>query len=88
MKGKEDQRKKGFKPPIFKKNTQANKQGHSTQNEHKTAYSFGKRPRQQPVKCWGCEGNPLYREFPHKGEIMRNFHNIQVVEKMEDMGGK
>jgi hypothetical protein len=45
MKGKNDQRKKGFKPPFFKNNSQANQQGKSTQNEHKTAYSFGKIPR-------------------------------------------
>jgi hypothetical protein len=45
MKGKKDQRKKGFKPPFFKKNSQENQQGHSTQNEHKMVDSFGKRPR-------------------------------------------
>jgi hypothetical protein len=27
MKGKKDHRKKGFKPPVFKKNSQANQQG-------------------------------------------------------------
>jgi hypothetical protein len=44
-------------------------------------------PRKQPVQCWGCEGNHLYRDFPHKGEIMRTVHNIQEVETIEDMGG-
>jgi hypothetical protein len=29
----------------------------------------------------------LYKDFPHKGERMRIFHNIQEVETMEDMGG-
>ena len=29
----------------------------------------------------------MYRDYPHKGEIMRTFQNIQEVEKMEDMGG-
>jgi hypothetical protein len=48
---------------------------------------FGKRPRKQYVQCWGCEGNHLYRDFPHKGERMRTFHNIQEDETVEDMGG-
>jgi hypothetical protein len=45
MKGKKEKRKKGFKPPFFKNNSQANQQGQSTQNEHKTIDSFGKRLR-------------------------------------------
>jgi hypothetical protein len=49
--------------------------------------SFGKRPRQQPVQCWECEGNHLYRDFHHKGERMRTIDNIQAVETMEYMGG-
>jgi hypothetical protein len=32
------------------------------------------------MQCWGCEGNHLYRDFPHKGEIMRTIHNIQKAE--------
>ena len=65
MKGKKEQRQKGFKPPFFKNNSQAHQQGHSTQNEHKTIDSLGKMPRQQPLKFWGCEGNHLYGDFPH-----------------------
>ena len=44
MKGKKEQRHKGFKPPFSRNNSQANQQGQSTQNEHKTTYSFGKIP--------------------------------------------
>jgi hypothetical protein len=40
MKGKKDQRKKGFKPPFFKNNSQENQQGQSIQNEQKNADSF------------------------------------------------
>jgi hypothetical protein len=87
MKGKKDQRKKGFKLPFFRNNSQANQQGQATQNEEKNAYSFGKRSRQQPIICWGCEGNNLYRDCPHKGEIMKTFHNIQGAEIVEYMGG-
>jgi hypothetical protein len=87
MKGKKDERKFFCKPPFFKNNSQANQQGRSTQNENKTADSFGKRPRYKLVQCWGCEGNHLYRYYPHKGEIMKTFHNIQEVETIEDKGG-
>ena len=87
MKGETNQRKKGFKTPFFINKSQANKQGHATQNEQNNADSFGKSPRQQPVQCWGCEGNHLYRDFPHKGERMRIIHNIQKAKTVEDMGG-
>jgi hypothetical protein len=83
IKGKREQRKKGFKPPFFKNISQADQQGKSTQNEHKTRYLFAKRPRQQLVQCWGCEGNHLYKDFPHKGERMKIVHNIQEVEIVE-----
>jgi hypothetical protein len=38
------------------------------------------------MQFWGCEGNHLYRVFPHKGERMRIVHNIQEDETLEDMG--
>jgi hypothetical protein len=85
MKCKKDQRKKGFKPPLFRNNSQTNQQAQVAQNEHKTTNSFGKRPRQQHVQCWRCEGNHLYRDCPHKGEITRTFHNIQEDETGEYM---
>jgi hypothetical protein len=87
MKGGKDQRKKYFKPPFFKNNTQENQQGQSTQNEHNIVDSFGKRPRKHHVQCLGCEGNHLYRDCTHKGEIMRTLYNIQeakIVEYMEE----
>jgi hypothetical protein len=49
--------------------------------------SFGKRPEKQPIKCWGCEINHLYRDWPHKRERMRIVDNIQYVEIVEYMGG-
>jgi hypothetical protein len=45
-----------------------------------------KRTRKQPVQCWGCERNHVYRDYA-KGERMSIFHNIQEIETMEDMGG-
>jgi hypothetical protein len=41
----------------------------------------------QHVQCFGCEGNHLYRDYPHNGERKRIFHNIQYVKTMEEMGG-
>jgi hypothetical protein len=87
MKGKNDQRKKGFKPPFFRNKSQANNQDHSIQNDKGNADSFGKRPRQQPAQCQGCEGKHLFRDFPYKGERMRTVHNIQGDEIVEYMGG-
>jgi len=49
--------------------------------------SFGKRSRQQPIKCWGREGGYMYKDFPCKGERLRIVHNIQKVDTMEYMGG-
>jgi hypothetical protein len=48
--------------------------------------TMGKRPRQQPMKCWGCEGDHMYRYFPHRGEKVRIVHNVQQDDTVEDMG--
>jgi hypothetical protein len=32
--------------------------------------SLGKRPRQQPIKCWGCEGDHMYKDCPRRGDKM------------------
>jgi hypothetical protein len=48
--------------------------------------SLGKRPRQQPIKCWGCEGDHMYKDFPHTRDRMRTMHNIQEVDTVDDMG--
>jgi hypothetical protein len=77
MKEKKDQRQKGFKPPFFRNNSQASQQDQESQNDQNNADSVGKMPRKQHVQCWGCGGNHLYRDFPHKGERMRNVQNIQ-----------
>jgi hypothetical protein len=87
LKRKRDQRHKGIKPLILNNNSQAKEQGQSTQNEHKTTDSFGKRLRQHPVQCWGSEVNHLYRDYPHKCEKMRILHNIQEAKTIEYMRG-
>jgi hypothetical protein len=87
MKWKRDQRKKGFKPPFFRNNSEANQEGQESQNDQNNANSFGKIPRKQPVQCWGCGGNHLSKDDPHKEERARTFHKIQENRKMGDMGG-
>jgi hypothetical protein len=85
-KGKGTKGKNVSKPPFFRNNSQENQQGQSSKNQHNNADSFVRRPRKKPIQCWGCEGNQLYKDFPHKGERMRIFHNIQDDKKVEDMG--
>jgi hypothetical protein len=46
---------------------------------------LGKGPKL--VKCWGCEGNHLHRDYPYKGERMRTFHKIQEAKTVEYMEG-
>jgi hypothetical protein len=44
------------------------------------------RPRQPPIQCWGCKGDHMFRDCPHRGEKGRTIHNVQQDETMEDMG--
>jgi hypothetical protein len=81
-----DKRKTRFKPALIKNISQAYNQGKPTQYEAKIIYSFGKRPRKHPIKCWGCKGYHMYKDCPHQGDRMRTMHNIKKEDKMEDMG--
>jgi hypothetical protein len=45
----------------------------------------GQIPRQPPIQCWGCKGDHMYKYFPHKGDKVRIFHNVQQAKTMEDM---
>jgi hypothetical protein len=45
----------------------------------------GQRPRHTPIQCWGCKGDHKYIDFPHKGDKVRFFHNVQQAEIVEDM---
>jgi hypothetical protein len=67
-------------------NSQAYQQGQQAQDEPRMTDPLGKRPRQQPIKCSGCEGDHVYKDCPHKGDRMRNVHNIQEAATVEDMG--
>jgi hypothetical protein len=45
-----------------------------------------KRPRKNLIKCWGCEGDNMYRYFPHREERVKTSHNVQQDNIIEDMG--
>jgi hypothetical protein len=77
-----EQRKKGFILPFLKNNSQ----GKPTQNEPIMTETLGKLLRKQPIKCWGSEGDHMYRDFPQRGEGVNIVHNVQQVDKFEDMG--
>ena len=75
-------RKKGTKPPFFKNNPQ----GRPTSREPKMIKTGGQRPRKPLIQCWGCKGDHMFRDCPHRGEKVRIVHNVQHAETMEDMG--
>jgi hypothetical protein len=40
------------------------------------------------MECWGCKGNPRYRDCPHRKDKARTVHTVQQAETMEDMGSR
>jgi hypothetical protein len=77
-----EQRKKGTKPPFFRNNSQ----GQLASKEPRMTETLGQRPRKPPIQCWGCGGDHMYRDFPHRGEKVRIVHNVQQDDTVEDMG--
>jgi hypothetical protein len=45
-----------------------------------------KRTRQPPIQCWGCEGDHMYRDCPHRGEKVSIIHNVQQDDTVEGVG--
>jgi hypothetical protein len=82
MKSKVEQRKKGAKPPFFR-NTM---QGQPTPKEPKMMETMGKKPRQQPIQCWGCSRDHMYTDCPQRGEKPRTAHNVKQDVIVEGMG--
>jgi hypothetical protein len=79
---KMDRRNKGTNPPFFRNNPR----GQPTSREPKMIETGGQRPRQPPIQCWGCKGDHMFRDCPHRGEKVRIVHNVQKAETVEDMG--
>ena len=48
--------------------------------------SLGKRTRQQPIKCLGCEGDNIYKDCLDTRDMMKTMKKIQDVDAMDDMG--
>jgi hypothetical protein len=82
MKSKVEQRKKGTEPPFFRNTAQ----GQPTSKEPIMIEEMETRPRQQPMKCWGCNENHMFRDFPQRREKLRTTHNVQQAVIVEDMG--
>ena len=57
-----------------------------SQGDKKLTDSLGMRPRKQPIKCWGCEGDHIYKYCPHQGDNMKTFHSVKKEETIEDVG--
>jgi hypothetical protein len=43
-------------------------------------------PIHHPIKCWGCEGDHMYKDCPHKGDRMRTMHTIKEASTMDGVG--
>jgi hypothetical protein len=50
------------------------------------AEPLGKMPMQQPMQCWGCKGDHMYRYCPRKSERVKTTHSVQQAKIVEDMG--
>jgi len=48
--------------------------------------SLGKRTRQQPIKCLGCEEDNIYKDCLDTRDMMKTMKKIQDVDAMDDMG--
>jgi hypothetical protein len=46
----------------------------------------GQRPGKPPIQCWGCKGDHMFIDCRHRGEKVRNVHNVQQAKTVEDMG--
>jgi hypothetical protein len=68
--------------------------GNQQQGEHKMTDSLGKRPRQHPIKCWGCEGDDtvddmgrrmprIYAALDNRQEDYQS-HMIEVEGKIDN----
>jgi hypothetical protein len=77
-----EQRKKGNKPSFFRNSPQ----GYPTFRDSITIEIGGQRTRTTPIQFCGCKEDHKYKDFPHKSEKVRVFHNVKQAEIVEDMG--
>jgi hypothetical protein len=81
MKDKLERRKKGTKSPFFRNTVQ----GQPTLKEPRMMEIAGKKPRKQPIQCWGCGRDHMHRDCPQRGEKERTVHSVQQAVIVEDM---
>jgi hypothetical protein len=82
---KSDQRRKGFKPPFNRIESNRNHQDQYAKGDFNKEDSLGKRGR-PPIQCWGCKENHLYKDFPHRKDRVNTMHTIQEATTVKDMG--
>jgi hypothetical protein len=80
---KSDQRRKGFKPPFNRNEPNRNHQDQYAKGDFKKEYSLGKRGR-EPIQCWGCKEDHLYKDFPHRRDKVKTVHTIQEATTVKD----
>jgi hypothetical protein len=80
-----DQRRKGFKPPFNRNETNRNHQDQFAKGDFKKEYSLRKRGR-PPIQCWGCKEDHMYKDCPHGKDRVKTVHNIQEATIVKDMG--
>jgi hypothetical protein len=62
-----------------------NHQDQYAKRDFKEEDSLGKRGI-PPIQCWGCKEDCLYKDCPHRKDMMKAMHNIQEATIVEDMG--
>jgi hypothetical protein len=82
---KSGQRRKGFNPPFNRNEPNINHQDQYARGDFKKKYSLGKRGR-QPIQCWGCKEDHLYKDFLHRKDRVNTVQNIQEATTIKDMG--
>jgi hypothetical protein len=84
-KGQARSEEEGISISFLWNNSNTYQSSHPVHSRSKMVKSLGKRER-QPIKCWGCEGNHLYRDFPQKIDTMSDMQNIPQATTVEDVG--
>jgi hypothetical protein len=82
---KSDQRRKVFKPTFNRNEPNRNHQDQYAKGDSKKEDSLGKRGV-PTIQCWGCKEYHLYKDCPHRKDIVKTMNNIQEATTVEDMG--
>jgi hypothetical protein len=82
MKNKVEHSKKGINTLFFRNTAQ----GQPTSKEPRMTETVEQKPMKKPIQCWGCGGDHMHKDFPQRGDKVRDVHNVQHTATIEDMG--